>query len=121
VLRKFHPPHSDKLSIIGDFGYVYENYSIDQLTDRFNIGVEKVSLQSTPIDSFANHYQLNSPLLIDKLLQQSAGELREIVLENRREKLKSKGVLSAPLEEQVLKGGSLLPSDAVRLGFIDGL
>jgi hypothetical protein len=55
------------------------------------------------------------------LLQQSAGELREIVLENRREKLKSKGVLSAPLEEQVLKGGSLLPSDAVRLGFIDGL
>lgn len=72
--------HSDKLSIIGDFGYVYENYSIEQFSERFNVGLQKISLQSTPIDTFANSYQLNNPILVNKLLQQSAEELREHIV-----------------------------------------
>lgn len=121
MFRKYHFINLDKLSIIGDFGYVYESYSIDQFSQRFNVGLEKFSSQSTPIDIIGSHYQLNDTTLVNKLLEKSAQELRRIVLENRSEKIKPKGISQASFEENVLKGGSLVPSDAVKLGLIDGL
>jgi hypothetical protein len=60
--------------------------------------LEKVSNQSTPIDTFGNNYQLNDASVINKLLQQSAIELRKTVLDNRRNSLKEKGLTASQFE-----------------------
>lgn len=47
---------------------------------------------------------------MEKLLASNAGELTNYILLNRREKIKNKSISPSLLEEQMLKGGSILPS-----------
>ena len=121
MLRKSISPHAGKLSIIGDFGFVYQHYSFQEFTQKYNVGLERVALHEPQLDCLAKNYQLNNPAFIQQWLADSAGDLRAQLLANRREKAGNKGVQPQLFEQSVLQGGSLLPSEAERLGLIDGL
>lgn len=56
--------NSDKFSIIGDFGYVYENYNFDNFNKKFNVGFDKISTTKQELTSFGNIYQLNNQQFI---------------------------------------------------------
>ncbi len=60
MLRKYKFPKIDKLSIIGDFGYVYDHYSFDEFTQKFNVGVQNFSLKHSQIDIVGNKYQIDN-------------------------------------------------------------
>lgn len=85
------------------------------------MGLERVALHQPQLDSLGRNYQLNNQEFIKQWLADSAGDLRAQVLANRREKARNKGIQAQLLEESILQGGSLLPSDALKLGMIDGL
>ena len=80
-----------------------------------------MALHRPQLDSLGSSYQLSDPAFIQQWLADSAGDLRAQVLANRREKARSRGVQPQLLEESVLQGGSLLPSEALKAGMIDGL
>lgn len=92
MLRKFVSPHSGKLSIIGDLGFVNEHYSFQEFTQKYKVGVEKIALHEPQIDTLGKNYQLNNPEFIKQWLADSANDLRAEVLANRREKVRNKGI-----------------------------
>lgn len=60
MLRKCFSSHSGKLSIIGDLGFVYQHYSFEDFSQKYNVGLERVTLHQPQLDTLGRNYQLNN-------------------------------------------------------------
>lgn len=103
------PPDSDKLSILGDFGYVYENYAFDDFNKRYNVGLETVSNAESKIEAVSKLYQFKDGKFITKLVGDRADELKLEVLANRIDELNCKNIAPSTFEAKILRGGTVNP------------
>ena len=76
---------SDKLSTIGDFGYVYEGFYNEEFRKSYGVGRELLSSGDVKVkEDILSTFQLKDSKMIEKLLMEEEKQLKEEVIKNRK-------------------------------------
>ena len=84
-MQVHHNLKPDRLSTIGDFGYVYEGFSDGEIRKSYGVGRELLSSGDVKVkEDILSTFQLKDSKMIEKLLMEEEKQLKEEVIKNRK-------------------------------------